>query len=72
MVSAGAKWRDYLLFHECRRMEKSLSGENPRVGKATQGTSAVTAGGGAEGAPSPWVGRGDAEAHSEMGWPEVM
>lgn len=65
-------WLTCLLFHECRRMEKSLSKENPHAGKAIQGTPVMAAGGGVSNSLSPWVGRGEAKAHSEMGWPEVM
>lgn len=30
--------RDYLMFNECRRVEKFLSKENPHVGEAVKGT----------------------------------
>lgn len=36
--------RDYLMFNECRRVEKSLSKENPHVGEAAKGTFVKTSG----------------------------
>lgn len=64
--------RDYLMFNECRRVEKSLSKENPRVGEAIKGTFVMTSGRWVLDSLSPGVSRGEAEAHSKMDWPEVM